>query len=430
MTANSGLPPEVPLGTDARVAEVAKQLFARLPQLTVSIRQEVDSASPELVSGPTLVELLDSTIQTNIELFLEHAKGNVALKEIVLPSGAMAYARRLAQRGISSVALLRVYRIGQRRVANEALQEIWQTESDLDVAYAAARRFHEMTFAYVDHVSEQVVAEYEGERERWLANRNTVRTGMLTSILDGQTPDTSTAEPVLGYRLRQGHIAMVLWDSGSPGLSDSLQRLERALSAIAASSSKQPNQLFIPTDQSQAWGWIAIDPKGVMPSAKVIDSVLARDEELRSIKVAVGRAGTGIDGFRTSHLEAIRAFGVASADGLGGHRVTSFSEAGVRIVSLLSGDLAAAKAMTIDALGGLANDDEWAEQLRETLAVFFEESHSYITSAKRLHMHRNTVKYRIDKAIEMRGRPLEDDAVELHVALLLCHWLRTSVLAR
>jgi DNA-binding PucR family transcriptional regulator len=426
----AGTQPEVPANTDARVSEVARELFASLPAISDSIRSEVEHSIPELVTEPLLVELLDSTIQTNIELFLDYAKGTVALEEIVLPAASMAHARRIAQREISSVALLRVFRIGQRRVASHALEEIWRTETDPAVAYAAARQFHEMTFAYVDHVSEQVVAEYEGERERWVAHRNTVRAAMLASILDGQAPDIRIAEPVLGYRLRQGHVGLVLWDSESPESADSLRRLERALTALAATVSKRARQLFIPSDQSKAWGWIATGAQGVDIDDSVIRSALAADDDLRSINVAVGRAGTGLDGFRTTHLEAIRAFGVAAGDGDVGRTVTSFAEAGVRIASLLSGDVLAAKALVADALGGLAADDENAERLRETLSVFFEESWGYSAVAKRMHMHRNTVKYRIDKAIEARGRPLDVDAIELQLALLLCRWLGPSVLSR
>lgn len=428
MNVIAGTQPEAPANTGARVSEVARELFAGLAEISGSIRSEVQDSIPELVTEPALVELLDSTIHSNIELFLEYAKGNVALKEIVLPAASMAHARRIAQREISSVALLRVFRIGQRRVASHAMQEIWRTETDPAVAYASARQFHEMTFAYVDHISDQVVAEYEGERERWVANRNTVRTAMLASILEGEAPETGIAEPVLGYRLRQGHVGLVLWDSASPESAESLRVLERALIALAATVSRQARQLFIPSDQSQAWGWIGTGAHGADISDSAIESVLAGDDDFRSIKVAVGRPGTGIGGFRTSHLEAVRAFAVAAADGAVARRVTSFAEAGVRIASLLSGDMAATKALVADALGGLVADDEYSERLRETLSVFFEESMGYSAVAKKLHMHRNTVKYRIDKAVEARGRPLDADAIELQLALLLCRWLGRSVL--
>jgi DNA-binding PucR family transcriptional regulator len=38
------------------------------------------------------------------------------------------------------------------------------------------------------------------------------------------------------------------------------------------------------------------------------------------------------------------------------------------------------------------------------------------------------VKYRVDKAIEERGRPLDDERLELELALVACRWLGAGVL--
>ena len=40
--------------------------------------------------------------------------------------------------------------------------------------------------------------------------------------------------------------------------------------------------------------------------------------------------------------------------------------------------------------------------------------------AEELHLHTNSVKYRVQRAIERRGRPIEDDRLDVEVALLLC----------
>ncbi|WP_329476408.1 hypothetical protein OG555_32715 [Kribbella sp. NBC_01484] len=38
------------------------------------------------------------------------------------------------------------------------------------------------------------------------------------------------------------------------------------------------------------------------------------------------------------------------------------------------------------------------------------------------------MKYRVDKALEERGRPLDDERLELELALVACRWLAGSVL--
>jgi DNA-binding PucR family transcriptional regulator len=79
-------------------------------------------------------------------------------------------------------------------------------------------------------------------------------------------------------------------------------------------------------------------------------------------------------------------------------------------------------------LGPLAADEEAAARLRDTVRVFLETKRSYLETAARLHLHKNTVHYRVRKAEEMRGRPLDDDRVGVEVALLACDRLGSAVL--
>ena len=47
----------------------------------------------------------------------------------------------------------------------------------------------------------------------------------------------------------------------------------------------------------------------------------------------------------------------------------------------------------------------WLGQLRDTVRVFPDCGGSYTQAAARLHLHKNTVHYRVRKAEELRGRP-------------------------
>src|SRR5690606_9665659 len=110
-------------------------------------------------------------------------------------------------------------------------------------------------------------------------------------------------------------------------------------------------------------------------------------------------------------------------------RVTSFCEPDVRAVSLLTDDLERTRRLVLTALGGLACDSEPAERLRQTVQVFLAEKGSYLATAERLHLHKNTVKYRVDKAMEGRGRPVGEDRFDLELALMACDRLGPAVLA-
>jgi DNA-binding PucR family transcriptional regulator len=43
-------------------------------------------------------------------------------------------------------------------------------------------------------------------------------------------------------------------------------------------------------------------------------------------------------------------------------------------------------------------------------------------------MHFNTVKYRVQRAVERRGRPIDEDRLDVELALSICHWFGASVL--
>jgi DNA-binding PucR family transcriptional regulator len=46
-----------------------------------------------------------------------------------------------------------------------------------------------------------------------------------------------------------------------------------------------------------------------------------------------------------------------------------------------------------------------------------------------LHLHVNSVKYRIQRAIQRRGRPIPDDRLDVELALLVCQWFGAVVLS-
>jgi hypothetical protein len=85
-------------------------------------------------------------------------------------------------------------------------------------------------------------------------------------------------------------------------------------------------------------------------------------------------------------------------------------------------------AWVLETLRSLADDDDHNASLRETLQVFLKEGGSFKTTAERLTVHKNTVQYRIRKAEESLGRPVDADHLQIELALLASHWLGAAVL--
>ncbi len=403
---------------------IAVLLAERHRELTNELVEAFRERIPELPTDPALVELLVGSSGANLETFVHLMRAHMQVKDVHAPVAAVEYARRLAQRGTPPSALLRAYRIGQQLILQWAHAQITRSIADPMLALQTAQMLTDQSFLYIDAVSEDVVEAYQEERERWLANRSAVQRETVDALLRGDRLDLAAAEAALGYRLRQHHLGLVVWTD--PGAGD-LTAVERTVGRIAERLDCAGQPLFVPRDRETAWAWL---PTGRSSSLDLtgIDAVLAEDDG--RVHVAVGSAGAGEPGFRSTHDGAAAAHGVAQ---LGQHppaTALSYDDPTVRAAALLARDLPATRALVHRALGDLAEDTDGAARLRETLLAFVEERESYVATAARVHLHKNTVKYRVDRAIEARGKPLGDERLDLELALIACKWLAPEVLVR
>ena len=71
-------------------------------------------------------------------------------------------------------------------------------------------------------------------------------------------------------------------------------------------------------------------------------------------------------------------------------------------------------------LDGLMGDDDSSARLRDTLLTFLDAQGSYTDAAARMHVHKNTVHYRIRKAEEILGRSVAHNRLETELALTIC----------
>ena len=59
--------------------------------------------------------------------------------------------------------------------------------------------------------------------------------------------------------------------------------------------------------------------------------------------------------------------------------------------------------------------------------MFLATGGSYTASATKLAMHKNSVRSRVEKAEQERGRPIRDNRLDVELALHACHWLGRAV---
>ena len=409
---------------DSVVLTVGAELGEHLAELTTLVQERLTGAITDLRGDPLLQELLYASIESNIDALARILRYGLEIPEVIAPPAAAEYARRLAQRGTDPVALLRAYRLGQETTLSWALQRVDGQAPDRSVAIGATHKFVEASFRYVDAVSTQVVAEYESERVRWLSNSNSVRSATLTDALAGKVGETAATEAALGYRLRQHHVGLVLWLDGG-GSPDDLRALERLLAAIGKEHGAGSG-LFIPQDRSTAWAWL---PFGRTDAGVDTLSRAALDEADRiGAHVALGSPAVGLEGFRSTHEEARAAHQLAQSARGRLARATFWTDPDVRAATLLLRDIDTTRRLVTSALGPLAADDDATARLRETTRTFLAEGSNFAAAASRLNVHKNTVRYRLEKAAEVRGRPLDEDRLDLELALIACEWIGPQVL--
>ncbi|MFC9960390.1 PucR family transcriptional regulator [Streptomyces nigra] len=429
MTSLAVSPDEIQRLAEARVREVANEIPPQLRGFARRLEALFSKRVTELNGDPTLHDMLSGSNLSNLETFTDVVRYGISTDDVAAPAAAEEYARRLARQGIASTALVRAYRLGHQEVVRWFMDRIARTEPDSRVAFAAGQLVTETAFRYVDVVSERVVAVYETERERWLSHRNTVRAAALRALLDGDDIDPAAAEAALGVRLRQRHLGLIVWTSGRGATGNDPHRFEQLLTAVGSLLDAPGAPLFVPQDRDLGWGWIPLGGGSqTAPDPARLEELVRRAGP--DVRLALGTPASDADGFRLTHVEALRAWNVASSAAEQARPVTSFADSGVRTAALLAGDLEATRRLVAQALGPLADDTAPTARLRETLRVFLAEHRSFVATARQVHLHKNTVKYRVDKAIEARGRPVDDDRLELELALTACHWLGDAVLRR
>lgn len=397
---------------DTTIRDVAGRVKADLDRLTSGMTAMFAEVIPEFRHDDEVRRLMIASTASNLTAILDMLMLSISRDDITVPPAAAEYARRFAQHGMSLEALLRAYRLGEHMFMQQTIAVLRRAGTPADLALATTSRVAVLVNSYIDQVIEGVIDIYESERRRWDARSDSTRAAQIRAVLDTDDLDVASAEEMLSASLRGWHMAAVIWVR-EPGAS-SIELLRAGTSMLAGATGKHP--LTVLVDEQNCWAWISSVGKPALDADR-----LERDLRRRpGISVAIGDPGPGLAGFRQTFRDAQRARSLAlltePARPLTVH-------ARVALASLLVDHLPDTEAWVRRVLGDLMRDDEPTARLRETVQTYLEARGSLTDAAARMHVHKNTVHYRIRRAEEVLGHPLTVNRLETEVALMVSEQL-------
>ncbi|WP_282699561.1 MULTISPECIES: PucR family transcriptional regulator [unclassified Streptomyces] len=387
------------LGADpvAWAVEVARDMAAHI------VRQVPEHGAPG--AYPPFQRAVEATVLTALRGLATEPEPTAAL---VAPEAVSGNAE-LARRNIPLDRVLRGVRLGHAYL-HARLMEALDKEPE-DVRAQEAHRISELLFVYADVQASRLAEEYVAERDRWRRSTEAARRRTVDELLAGRPVGGAVAARALGYELARYHAAFVV-TSGSQEAVGELRQLAAELCRAAGGE----GLLTVTAGSTELWAWVCWSAE---PARDALAGLARLVPERRPLRVAVGPVGHGTEGFRRSHRGAREAERVARLGATG----WLCDYADVSTLALLTADPEHARWFAARVLGALGADDPRVRELRETLRVYLAEGRSPQNAAERLFVARNTVTYRVRRALDLLGRPLDQDALELRTALEIARLL-------
>ncbi|MFC9553395.1 PucR family transcriptional regulator [Rhodococcus sp. NPDC056960] len=320
-----------------------------------------------------------------------------------------------ARRGLELNDLLGSIRVGYAVLAaallDAALRLIPPTESSAEL-----RRVSVLLFEVLDKFTGVAATTFLEEQSAWAAGVSAARFDFVKKIIEAEPVDLSRADEVLGYPLGGHHVAIIAW-SGPHSRHDLRSIVDPVLRHWGISTAT----LVIPVGLQTIWAWGAVAPdQGDVPREPLPD--------FGDITVVVGQPGSGVDGFRRSHVEARAVERIVRLRADLPHVTCAHEDVALEVLLLAEPDAAAGFASRL--LGPLAADDSRMADLRSTLVRYLDMDHSLAKVAAAEHISKNTVTYRVQKALSLCEHPPGASTTNLRAALRVHDWLRGAAIAQ
>ncbi|MBE9372877.1 helix-turn-helix domain-containing protein [Saccharopolyspora sp. HNM0983] len=360
--------------------------------------------TPEIADDPLLLQDLDTGTRAQWRAFL----GVVTDADYHhdLPAQAGSLARSLARRGMDLGILLKIYRAANQLVFQYFSEVVRQYTGDSPSRDEVLIFIWSRAGQWIDDSIELLIETFYEERRRVHQGTRARRTAMIEALLHGSSLDVDEATRELGHALRDWQTALVIWadDSGHTTDSDLLDVCALAADALAAAPA-----LAHVVGTHDARCWIAT------PDTPDLDALTQLEAPLRQrgMRMAVGGPSRGVIGFRDSHAEAVAAHRI-STSAVRCHTLVSYRD--VELPFLVANNREFAERMVLREVGPLCAPDKNLTPIRETVRTFLANRDTNLV-ARKLFVHKNTVRYRLNRAEELIGHPLTERSGLVELAL-------------
>ncbi|MEU0791827.1 helix-turn-helix domain-containing protein [Amycolatopsis sp. NPDC005961] len=391
--------PAPPLEVADAIRSVCQRLLADTEALTDAISTLALTAQddPALLSDASLAEedrhLNRSDLVQWLTSNIQHPGRRV---EPYVGPRITAYISDLVARGIApdfAGGWRAALGIGWRRWLEECVECCADRDVLVGVLDISAK-------SLVQYALDSVAMLREASLAAAMGNADAEAIALIQMIAGGAPVSEDFAEGRLRYRMARWHVGLVLWVD-DPRHHDAL---DEAIAAVR-STAESRNTLVARASATSRWLWLSGTDSVELPR---IEEVVAEE-----IRVAVGKPGRGLGGFRSSHQDALAAQALVVR--LGSHRrFTAYAD--VELIDALTQDPASARRFVGTTLGPLADADP---ELRRTLLTYVQCGFSTTRAAAALYAHRNTVERRVSRANELANVKVEDNPTHLAAALLV-----------
>lgn len=397
------------------IERLAGDVSALVEETTAAIRGEV----PEYARAkdPILLDEVMANIRENAEVWYRSVlEGRPPTQEEL--ERTAEYARHRVHQGVPLSALLHAFRLGSI-VFWRALLDVARAEPS--VQSEVLFRLSIALMIHVDLVSQTIAQAYVQEMADRVRRRDRIKQELCELVL-GETVDEEAfgrRAAALGLDPVGPYCALAIRTAQPPGDSAATDiALGLPVGAVATAMGVSPDTVVNAVRNDRLMLWVpvpAADP--AWSGETLVAAAEALLEGPAAIElVGVGMPGRGADGWRTTAQQAVRALEIGPLVDVGG-RVHSYPDLALYDLAARTPEVAGFLRVLLDRL---AND----VPLLDSLDAYFAHGRHVKPAAAGLHVHPNTLAYRLRRAEEMLGGRLDDSdwSLRLQLALKLRHY--------